>query len=98
MSVLTDKAVCPNCKNQNIAELRVTGDSKKKSLLESTADIVIGFVMYLPVNFLVLPMFAEQIANYEMMGFLQISVIFTVIALVRKFAIRRWFEKMRFGR
>ena len=98
MSVLTDKAVCPNCKNQNIVELRVTGDSKKKSLLESTADIVIGFVMYLPVNFLVLPMFAEQIANYEMMGFLQISVIFTVIALVRKFAIRRWFEKMRFGR
>ena len=98
MSVLTDKATCPNCKNQNITELHVTGDSKKKSLLESTADIVIGFVMYLPVNFLVLPMFAEQIANYEMMGFLQISAIFTAIALVRKFAIRRWFEKMRFGR
>jgi len=33
-----------------------------------------------------------------MMGFLQISAIFTAIALVRKFAIRRWFEKMRFGR
>ena len=98
MSVLTDKAVCPNWKNRNITELDVSGDSKKKSLLESTADIVIGFVMYLPVNFLVLPLFADQIANYEMMGFLQISAIFTAIALVRKFAIRRWFEKMRFGR
>ena len=98
MSVLTDEAICPYCKNRNITELHVIGDSKKKSLLESTADIVIGFVMYLPVNFLVLPLFAEQITNYEMMGFLQISAIFTAIALIRKFAIRRWFEKMRFGR
>ncbi len=95
MSVLSDKAICPHCQNQNITELHVTSDSKKKSLIESTLDIIIGFVMYLPVNFLVLPMFSEQIANYEMMGFLQISAIFTAIALVRKFAIRRWFEKMR---
>ena len=73
-------------------------DSKKKSLLESTIDIVIGFLMYLPINFLVLPMYSDQIANYEIVGFLQISAIFTLIALVRKFAIRRWFEKMRFGR
>ena len=98
MSVLSDKAICPYCKNQNITELHVTSDSKKKSLIKSTLDIIIGFVMYLPVNFLVLPLFAEQTTNYEMMGFLQISAIFTAIALVRKFAIRRWFEKMRFGR
>tara|TARA_B100001750_G_C14885543_1_gene292567 strand:+ start:121 stop:363 length:243 start_codon:yes stop_codon:yes gene_type:complete len=70
-------------------------DSKKKSLLESTIDIVIGFLMYLPINFLVLPMYSDQIANYEIVGFLQISAIFTLIALVRKFAIRRWFEGMR---
>ena len=71
-------------------------DSKKKSIIESLADIVIGFVMYLPINFIVLPMFAEQIAGQDMMGFLQITAVFTMVAFVRKYTIRRWFSKMRF--
>ena len=52
-------------------------DSKKKSIIESLVDIVVGFAMYLPINFFVLPMFAGDIANQELMGFLQITVIFT---------------------
>ena len=71
-------------------------DSKKKSIIESLTDIVIGFVMYLPINFFVLPMFAGEIANQEIIGFLQITAIFTLVAFVRKYAIRRWFSKMRF--
>jgi hypothetical protein len=71
-------------------------DSKKKSIIESLTDIVIGFLMYLPINFFVLPMFAGQIANQEIVGFLQITAIFTLVAFVRKYAIRRWFSKMRF--
>ena len=71
-------------------------DSKKKSIIESLADIVIGFVMYLPINFFVLPMFAEQIAGQDMMGFLQITAVFTTVAFVRKYTIRRWFSKMQF--
>ena len=71
------------------------GDSKKKSLIESLTDIVIGFIMYLPINFFILPMFADQIANQEIIGFLQITAIFTLVALVRKYAIRRWFSGMK---
>ena len=71
-------------------------DSKKKSIIESITDIVIGFVMYLPINFFILPMFTEDIANQEIMGFLQITAIFTLVAFVRKYTIRRWFSKMRF--
>ena len=71
-------------------------DSKKKSIIESITDIVIGFVMYLPINFFILPMFAGEIANQEIMGFLQITAIFTLVAFVRKYAIRRWFSKMTF--
>ena len=70
-------------------------DSKKKSLVECLADIVIGFVMYLPINFFILPIFADQIANQEIIGFLQITAIFTLVALVRKYAIRRWFSGMK---
>ncbi len=71
-------------------------DSKKKSIIESLTDIVIGFLMYLPINFFVLPMFAGEIANQEIVGFLQITAIFTLVAFVRKYAIRRWFSKMKF--
>ena len=71
-------------------------DSKKKSIIESITDIVIGFVMYLPINFFILPMFTEDIANQEIMGFLQITAIFTLVAFVRKYTIRRWFSKMQF--
>ena len=73
-----------------------TQDSKKKSIIESITDIVIGFVMYLPINYFVLPMFAGDIANQDLVGFLQITAIFTLVAFVRKYAIRRWFSKMRF--
>ena len=70
-------------------------DSKKSSLIETTIDAGIGFVLYLPINFGILPLFAEQISSYDLGGFLQLSAIFTVIALVRKYTIRRWFENLK---
>jgi len=75
--------------------LKPNQDSKKKSFIECMTDIVIGFVMYLPINFFILPIFADQIANQEIIGFLQITAIFTLVALVRKYAIRRWFSGMK---
>ena len=71
-------------------------DSKKKSIIESLVDIVVGFAMYLPINFFVLPMFAGDIANQDLVGFLQITAIFTLVAFVRKYTIRRWFSTMKF--
>ncbi len=70
-------------------------DSKKRSMIETVIDVLIGFVMYLPINFLILPLFAEQISSYDILGFFQLSAIFTVIALVRKYTIRRWFENLK---
>ncbi len=82
-------------RERNLVE-NVYQDSKKKSIIESLVDIVVGFLMYLPINFLVLPMFAEDIASQEIMGFLQITAIFTIVAFVRKYTIRRWFSKLKF--
>ena len=70
-------------------------DSKKKSMIETVIDVLIGFVLYLPINFLILPLFAEQISSYDILGFFQLSAIFTAIALVRKYTIRRWFENLK---
>ena len=73
----------------------VSTDSKTKSLVETSLDIFLGFMMFLPVNYFVLPLFAEQIADHSLLTAIQIGVIFSTISLIRKFALRRWFEKMR---
>ena len=73
----------------------VATDSKTKSLVETSLDIFLGFVMFLPVNYFVLPLFAEQIADHSLLTAIQIGVIFSAISLIRKFTLRRWFEKMR---
>ena len=73
----------------------VTTDSKTKSLVETSLDIFLGFVMFLPVNYFVLPLFTEQIADHSLLTAIQIGIIFSTISLIRKFTLRRWFEKMR---
>ena len=70
-------------------------DSKTKSLTETLLDIFLGFLMFLPVNYFVLPLFAGQIADHSLLTAIQIGVIFSTISLVRKFVLRRWFERMR---
>ena len=73
----------------------VATDSKIKSLVETSLDIFLGFMMFLPVNYFVLPLFAEQIADHSLLTAIQIGIMFSAISLARKFTIRRWFEKMR---
>ena len=73
----------------------VATDSKTKSLVETSLDIFLGFMMFLPVNYFVLPLFAEQIADHSLLTAIQIGIMFSTISLIRKFALRRWFEKMR---
>ncbi len=72
-----------------------SADSRKKSLVETSLDIFLGFMMFLPVNYFVLPLFAEPIADHSLLTAIQIGVIFSTISLIRKFALRRWFERMR---
>ena len=77
-------------------QLRNTSaDSKTKSLTETLLDIFLGFMMFLPVNYFVLPLLAGPIAEYNILTAIQIGIMFSAISLVRKFALRRWFEKMR---
>jgi hypothetical protein len=52
-------------------------------------------MMFLPVNYFVLPLLAGPIAEYNILTAIQIGIMFSAISLVRKFALRRWFEKMR---
>ena len=73
----------------------VRRQSKLKSFTESIIDILIGFIIYLPINYFILPLFTTGIENQELLTMLQISAVYTSIALVRKYAIRRWFVGVR---
>ena len=66
-------------------------DSRVKSMAETVFDIVVGFVLYLPVNFFILPYFTNGIDEYNIATMLTISVIYSSIAIARKYLIRRWF-------
>ena len=70
-------------------------DSRKKSLVETLLDIFLGFLMFLPVNYFVLPLLAGPIAEYNILTAIQIGIMFSTISLIRKFTLRRWFERMR---
>ena len=70
-------------------------DSKKKSMAETITDITVGFILFIPVNFFVLPLFVDDIMNQNILGMMLLSSIYTSIALTRKFLLRRWFERMR---
>ena len=70
-------------------------DTRKKSITETVIDVSTGFVIFLPVNFFVLPLFVDEIASQSIIGILSISGIYTSIALVRKYTLRRLFERMR---
>ena len=74
---------------------RQSVDSRRRSIYESAFDLGTGFAMYLPINFFILPLFVDVIIGQEIFGLIQIGIIFTIIGLVRKYTIRRWFENMR---
>ena len=72
-----------------------SADSRKKSLVETSLDIFLGFLMFLPVNYFVLPLLVGPIAEYNILTAIQIGIMFSTISLIRKFTLRRWFERMR---
>ena len=72
-------------------ETQMKKDSRKRSIIESGVDITAGFLIYLPINFFVLPYFTSGIEEYSIATALSISAIYTSIALVRKYMIRRAF-------
>jgi len=76
-------------------QLNTSTDSKTKSLVETSLDIFLGFLMFLPVNYFVLPLLAGPIAEYNILTAIQIGIMFSTISLIRKFTLRRWFERMR---
>jgi uncharacterized membrane-anchored protein len=63
--------------------------TRLQSLLESLANIAIGYLVALGAQLAVFPMFAIHIPMSSNMA---IGIIFTLVSLVRSYALRRLFN------
>ena len=63
--------------------------TKKQSLIESLTSTTIGIIIGIVLNLTILPIFGYPVSLSDS---LWISVIFTVISIIRSYIIRRWFN------
>ena len=63
--------------------------SKRESMIETLTNVSIGWFVSFIANMLVLPLFGY---NINLTDGLLISIIFTIISIVRGYVVRRWFN------
>ena len=68
--------------------------SRLMSLVESTANVVVGYGVAVATQILIFPVFGLQTTLVQN---LKIGAVFTVASIVRSFGLRRLFEAARVG-
>ena len=63
--------------------------SKRESMVESLTSTTIGWLIGVILNLTVLPLFDY---NITVIDSLWVSLIFTVVSVIRGYVIRRWFN------
>jgi hypothetical protein len=63
--------------------------TKLESLAEVTINVVIGWIIAFITQLVVFPMFGVYVSISSQIW---ISVIFTVVSIIRGYVIRRWFN------
>ena len=64
--------------------------TRKDSLIESIANIVIGYLVAIVSQIVIFPLFDIYIVLFD---HLLIGLWFTLISLVRSYVLRRWFNQ-----
>jgi hypothetical protein len=68
----------------------------KEVFLESTAAVVLGIIIALPVSYLCLVV--TQKLGFTLMGIsITQTIVFTIVAFLRKYAVRLWFKNKNAG-
>lgn len=65
------------------------GQSRLGSLTESLVNIAIGYIVNFCANFAIFPLFGWHLSLRDNLA---MGAIYTVISIVRSYAIRRWFN------
>ncbi len=66
--------------------------SRRMSLLESLTNVLVGYGVAIVTQILVFPWFGLQVSLGDNLA---IGTIFTVVSLIRSYALRRVFEHLR---
>lgn len=65
--------------------------SRRGSFIEAVINVMIGMGISMTANTFIFPLFGWHISAVDN---LKISVIYTVISIVRSYCVRRWFNGM----
>lgn len=76
----------------DLYRLYPVGQSRKMSLVESITNVVVGLLVSVLFLELVLPLWGVQLA---VSSNVVISLLFTVVSLIRSYLLRRLFESFR---
>lgn len=71
------------------------GQSKRASLAEAFVNVAIGYGISVGANMIVLPAFGYQVNVAQAAG---MGLVFTVISIVRSYALRRVFNWLHIKR
>ena len=71
-----------------------TRQSRRMSLAESLANVVVGYGLAVVAQIVIFPVFGLHATLAEN---LRIGLVFTLVSLARSFALRRLFEAIRVG-
>ena len=66
-------------------------DTRKRTALEVTFDVVLGCAIATVLNYTILPHYIETIQTGEFLGMLSISFWYVAASFIRKYCLRRWF-------
>jgi hypothetical protein len=69
--------------------------TKFGSVIESLANIAVGFTINFTANLIILPLFGFH--NLTVRNNFIIGILYTIISLVRSYVLRRWFNGLKFG-
>lgn len=68
-------------------------DSRKRSALEVTFDVVVGMSIATILNYTILPHYIDVIQSGDFIGMLSLSAWYVAVSFIRKYCLRRWFVK-----
>lgn len=66
--------------------------SRRMSFAEATANVLVGYLLAVLANVLVLPLFGLRPSLGDSFA---IGLVFTALSLLRSYALRRGFERLR---
>ena len=67
--------------------------TKKQSLIESKTNILIGLPINYGLNYLLIPLMGDSLISGKHHAYFTMTAVFTVVAIIRSYTIRRMFNR-----